>query len=119
MARQAIRFGRVSIIQVVPSEATRPTLACSGTTGVCRACVTTVPAPITDEKVEEGAADWHLAIFTADPLQGDTHIEIRNRLWGHGSKAIAGRVELIGPSKTNSEPLARAHAYGLKLEVPQ
>ncbi len=78
-----------------------------------------VPCPISDEKVWEGAADWHLAVFTADPLEADTHIEIRNRLWDRGSKSIAGRVELIGSTKTNPEPLARARADGLKLELAQ
>lgn len=78
-----------------------------------------VPSPITDEKAWEGADDWHLAVFTTDELTADTHIEIRNRLWDHGSKAIAGRVELIGPIEKNPEPLARARADGLKLEVPQ
>jgi hypothetical protein len=76
-----------------------------------------VPSPITDEKAWEGAAGWLLAVFTADSLEADTHIEIRNRLWDHGSKLIAGRVELIGSAQTNREPLAGARADGLKLEV--
>ena len=64
------------------------------------------------------AADWHLAVFTEDELTADTRIEIRNRLWDHGSKSIAGRVELVGSVETNPEPLARAREAGLKLELP-